>query len=481
MPALTPTPGRAGRRAVLVLMALMTGAVLTACSSGTDTVGPPIATYHGNGARTGYTANSSITPANAAGLVQRWKVSSTAVISAQPIVANSIVYWGDWNGYEHATSVAGKALWSRFVGTAPKPRSCPFPLGNLGVTSTSTVGTVNGRAELWVGGGGAQLYGLDASDGSVLWHTKLGAPPENTLWSSPALLDGSIYEGVASWNDCPGVVYGKVFRVNAATGAIQAVFSPERGHCVGGGIWSSPTVDAAEHAIYVTTGNDDCDSSVQNSIFKLNATTFAVESHWQTPKNPLVTDADFGATPTLFMATVGGSTRSMVGAEAKDGVYYAFDRADLAAGPVWTYVVEDRHSLTSKACLDLNTISSSAWAGAGAPVVVAGLRADGSSCVGTVTALNPASGAPEWQTVVQGPILGAVTEAPGLVAVGAATELDVLASKDGGTLFRFPEPKSTRDTGHGYGEPYWFWAPPTFSGSALYAVNEDGTLRSFRP
>ena len=165
---------------------------------------------------------------------------------------------------------------------------------------------------LWVGGGGGKLYALDASTGAVLWQTKLGAPPENVLWSSPALYRGSVYQGVASWNDCPGVVYGKLFRINAATGAVQGVFSPEKGRCVGGGIWSSPTIDASDNSIFVTTGNDACKSRLQNSIFKLNATTMAIESMWQTPKNPLATDADFGATPTLFTATIDGSTRQLV-------------------------------------------------------------------------------------------------------------------------------------------------------------------------
>jgi len=465
----------------LAALVILTGGVTSGCSSSADSSGGPLATYHGDSARTGFTAHSSITPANAGSLVQAWGVGGSATISAQPIVAGNSVYWGDWNGFEHATSTEGKSLWSTSLGLAPKPDSCPFPLGNLGVTSSATVGTVDGHSELWVGGGGGQLYALDASTGSVLWHTQLGAPPENVLWSSPALLNGSIYEGVASWNDCPGVVYGKVFRVNAATGDIQGVFSPERHRCVGGGIWSSPTVDVAANALYVTTGNDDCNSPEQNSIFRLDATTLAVESHWQTPANRLVTDADFGATPTLFTAGIGGSTHEMVGAEAKDGVYYAFDRNDLGAGPVWTHIVEDSHSLTSKACEDLNTISSSAWSGAGAAVVVAGLQASGSACLGTVAALDPATGGVVWQVTVPGPILGAVSEAPGLVAVGAASTLEVLSSATGATLFTYPEPQSSHDTGDGYGEPYWFWGPPTFSQTTLYIGNQDGNLRAFRP
>jgi polyvinyl alcohol dehydrogenase (cytochrome) len=458
---------------------LIAVAVLGACSSTSTAGNMPAATYHSDNGRTGFSTSVSINPGNVHALTQKWSVSGTATISAQAIVAGGSVYWGDWNGYEHATSTSGKALWSTFVGRAPKPPGCPFSLGDLGVTSTATVGVRDGENTVWVGGGGGSLYALDASSGAVLWRTKLGAPPENVLWSSPALYNGSIYEGVASWNDCPAVVYGKVFRVNAATGDIQGVFSPEKRYCVGGGIWSSPAIDGGANALFVTSGNDNCNSSVQNSIFKLDATTMAIQSYWQAPANSLVSDADFGATPTLFSATINGTNRQLVGGESKSGVYYALDRNNLAAGPVWTHVVEDDATLSSVPCQDKNTISSSAWAGPGTPLMVAGLAVSGSSCIGTLAALDPATGNAEWQVPLQGPVEGAVTEAPGLVAVGASTFLDVLSSSKGAMLFSYAELRTGHDTGNGYDQPYWFWAPPTFAGSSLYIGNQDGRLRAF--
>ena len=147
-------------------------------------------------------------------------------------------------------------------------------------------------------------------------------------------------------------------------------------------------------------------------------------------------------------------------------MYYAFNRSDLAAGPIWTYVAENDAALASIPCQGENTISSSAWAGPGRPVMVAGLASSGSSCIGTLAALDPANGTPKWRVPLQGAVLGAVTEVPGLVAVGAATYLDILSSSTGALLFSYAEPQSGHDTGNGYGDPYWFWAPATFAGNS---------------
>jgi hypothetical protein len=113
--------------------------------------------------------------------------------------------------------------------------------------------------------------------------------------------------------------------------------------------------------------------------------------------------------------------------------------------------------------------------------MVAGLAVNGSSCIGTLAALDPTSGHGEWQVPLQGPVQGAVTQAPGLVAVGASTFLDVLSSSTGAMLFSFAEPRLGQDTGNGYDQPYWFWAPPTFAGNSLYIGNQDGSLRAFGP
>ena len=472
------------------LCVIVTGATLAFCITAAAAA-IPLSTYHANNSRTGYSTGTSITTGNVSNLSQRWRLSVTAPISDQPIVDNGVIYWGDWTGQMHATSLSGHSLWSTSLGTAANPAACPFHLATQGVVSSATVGTLNGQNLVWVGGGTGQLVALNASTGKIVWSTPLGTPPEYETWTSPALYHGSIYEGVSSFNDCP-VVNGSFDRVNAATGAIQAVnHLSQTSSCIGPGIWSSPAVDADTNSIYVSTSNANllsnesltCESPDQEAVLQLDATTLAVKAVWEVPARQQAEDSDFGASPMLFSATIRGTKRQLVGAENKNGVYYALDRDNLATGPVWTYAAENTRAVTSTTCEDKNTISSSAWAGPGTPVIVAGLALRGSSCIGTLAALNPTTGKPEWKVPLQGEVLGAVTEVPGLVAVGAGSHVDVLSSSTGATLFSYAEPNSIKSKSKAnYGAPIgWFWSPLTIAGNALYAANQDGNLRAFSP
>ncbi len=484
------------KRSSLALIAIL---IVQAVASGTAaaTLKPasissvPSATYDGSNSRTGYTTDTSITPANVGGLTQRWRISVSAPISGQPIVNDGVVYWGDWNGNMHATSLSsGKALWSTSLGRTSKPPGCIYGLATLGVASTATVGTLNGRRVLWVGGGAGQLVALNASNGSIIWRTQLRTEPGDSIWSSPALYKGSIYVGVASFQGCPDH-FGRIVRVNAATGALQKAINfasllPAK--CQGPGAWSSPSVDPTQNSVFIDTSNDLCESRYQDAILELDPSTLAMKSIWQVPENQHPADSDMGASPMLFTATIDGVQRQLVGAENKNGVYYVLDRNNLAAGPVWQYQVESPAtfsvglSVFSQNCN--NTISTSSWAGNGSPIMVAGvsLNASGKGCIGTMTALNPATGQAIWRVSLEGGIEGAVTQIPGLVVVGAGRDFDVLSSTTGTTLFSYTEPplKNRKDTGL-FGAPtYWFWAPPTVSGNTILVANQDGTLRAFR-
>ncbi|MEO8970981.1 MAG: PQQ-binding-like beta-propeller repeat protein [Ktedonobacteraceae bacterium] len=159
-------------------------------------------TYQYSSTRSGFNSIDTIlNPSSASHLKLHWTDTTSGAISAQPVVANSIIYWGSWNvGLEHATDLNDNNVWTSKLGTTTDNNCYPT---QVGVTSTATVATIGGESTLFVGGGNAKFYALNAATGTMLWSTRLGSSPAHFLWSSPALFNGNVYEGVSSFGDCP--------------------------------------------------------------------------------------------------------------------------------------------------------------------------------------------------------------------------------------------------------------------------------------
>jgi outer membrane protein assembly factor BamB len=95
----------------------------------------------------------------------------------------------------------------------------------------------------------------------------------------------------------------------------------------------------------------------------------------------------------------------------------------------------------------------------------------GTSCQGSVRALNPATGAFLWKACLKdGPVLGAVTAVPGVVAVGEGPKLVLLAMSSGQPLFTF-----TALSGSG------FYGAASISHGVLYIGDTGGNLYAFGP
>src|SRR5205085_11299486 len=71
-------------------------------------------TFMLNNMRTGFnSAETIINPTSAPHLKMHWTRTISATISSEPIVANGMLYWGSWNGYEHASSLSdGHDIWA---------------------------------------------------------------------------------------------------------------------------------------------------------------------------------------------------------------------------------------------------------------------------------------------------------------------------------------------------------------------------------
>jgi polyvinyl alcohol dehydrogenase (cytochrome) len=323
-------------------------------------------------------AEGLITPATVAGLGVRWFLSTGNAVSASPTVVGEVAYVGSWNGKMYALDAfSGQQLWTFDIADPNPGLRGGFP----GIQSSAAVT----GGQVFFGAADANVYALDATSGALEWKTSLGDPDPATegahVWTSPAVSGGKVYVGKSSHLDFP-CVRGDVRALDAGTGAEiwrfdilpEQICGTDTRHacttdadcsgtsCVpflvcrsgsggqdqsqlcatdsdctapatcqrplGGGVTSSPAIDEATGAVYVSVG--DCVGSgatgFTESILALDAATGALRWVFQPIPPGDLSDLDFVASPNLFTADIGGTTRRLVGAGNKDGIYYAVDR-----------------------------------------------------------------------------------------------------------------------------------------------------------
>jgi hypothetical protein len=429
-------------------------------------------TYLYSPERTGFnSAETVITPSSAPNLKLLWTATAGGIISTQPVIANSLIYWGSWDGIEHATNLNGTQAWATNLGQTPTPPGCSGRThGVLGTATIATV-TINGTPTLvlFVGGGNDIFYALDATTGAIIWHTQLDSPPYE-IWGSPAFYNGSVYIATSSWGDCP-LVQSQVFSLNASTGAIQNTFNVVPNGCVGASVWGSVSIDTSNATLYFATGNGgSCSQQETNAVavVKLNASDLTFVGSWKVPSSQQVSDGDFGSTPTIFTATIGGTLHRLVGVANKNGIYYAFDEANISQGPVWQDTIAVGGSGPEGG---QGSISPSAWDGTNLYVAGGNTTIGSQSCQGGLRAVNPATGAFTWQScMTDGPVLGAVSAVPGVVAVGEGNALVLVAASDGHTLFKKWDTSSTSNK---------YYGAPSIANGVVYIGNEDGNFYAY--
>ena len=116
----------------LSVAAIAWGAPLASASGGDwDTYGATNGHSDFNGAET------AITAATASQLQLAWTASAEDVspnlVFSQPVVANGLVYWDSFDGYERATNTSGALVWQTYIG---QTTACGF---TRGPASTATV------------------------------------------------------------------------------------------------------------------------------------------------------------------------------------------------------------------------------------------------------------------------------------------------------------------------------------------------------
>ena len=385
----------AGVAGLLATELLGTGAAGTA--SGTTFVNWPQYLYSPDHLSANAAA-TTITPANAASLTRVWQFNpATTGFLSSPVVYNGVIYIGGKNGYFYALNeTTGAIIWKRFIGVVPK-----LTCGRQGFTSTATVAPdpATGNPTIYVYGATGYLYAMNTADGTDVWPPAAVAIPSTTVndyyaWSSPLVTGGNIYVGISSQCDVP-LVRGGLSEFSQASGALENTFFTTPPQSVGAGIWSSAATDG--QSIYVTTGNGDPDS-LGFSVIKLSP-SLSQEDIWTAPSNQLVEDSDFGGSPGLWTALIGGIQTPMVGALNKNGIFYAFKTSALSAGPVWQLAIAKGGANVAAPVFD------------GTHMFLAATRTTikGVGYAGSVRNVNPATGAVVWQTGLTGKIIGTPT------------------------------------------------------------------------
>ena len=354
-------------------------------------------------------AATTITPANAASLTLAWQFSpATSGFLASPVVYNGVIYIGSKSGYFYALNeTTGAVIWKRFIGVVPK-----LTCGRQGFTSTATVAPdpTTGNPAIYVYGATGYLYAMNAADGTDVWPPAAVAIPSTTVndyyaWSSPLVTGGNVYVGISSQCDVP-LVRGGLSEFSQASGALENTFFTTPPDTVGASIWSSAATDG--QSIYVTTGNGDPDS-LGFSVIQLSP-SLAQEGIWTVPQNQLVEDSDFGGSPGIWTAFIGGVKTPMVGASNKNGTFYAFKTSALSAGPVWQRAISKGGANVAAPVFDGTHLFL-----AGIRTTIKGVRYEGS-----VRKVNPATGGVVWQTGLTGKIIGTPTmDGAGVIAASS--------------------------------------------------------------
>ncbi|MGA8302787.1 MAG: PQQ-binding-like beta-propeller repeat protein [Thermoplasmata archaeon] len=426
-------------------------------------------------------AASDLSSATAPQLGLLWSFNTgsmdPAPLQAEPIVTNNTVYIGGGDGIFYAlNATTGAKIWeSPFLGTNT---DCAVGQGSDGITSSATV--IGGL--VYVGGGDGSFYALNESNGQVNWSYFVGSSSLGYyLWSSPLVLPslGYVYYGVASDCGAPQVA-GGLDQLSLSTHQLVHFFDnlnpAQQVNCnntagppfntttssCGASIWGSPSYDAPTNTVWAATGNGYVVGTPEYavSLMEWNASTLALVNHYTLPLNEQIPDGDFGTTPTLINP-IGG--QPMVFVTNKNGYSYAFDRANIAAGPVF----EDNISAVVP---ESTSVSPDAYGGG---LIYIGGHAtnipepDGTHYPGSIRAFNPlVNASPIWAVGMPGEVFGAPVYSNGLVVVGGGDLLNVLNSTTGKVLYSY--------TASGP-----FFAAASIANGVIYVGNTDGDVLAF--
>ena len=334
-------------------------------------------------------------------------------------------------------AAGGTRLWN--VSAGYTPGNC----FNVGIGSTAAISGTT----LVIGGGDAAYYGFDTATGTRLWREPLDAGPSGFAWVSPLLAHDRAYLGVASDCDDPSV-RGEVRSLDAATGGgvIRQYLVPTG--TIGAGIWNSPALSPDGQTLVIVTGEDG-DKAVQpysRAIIALDPFDLTIRQ-WDRQGTPEIDD-DWATTPIIFHDSQG---RTLVGANHKNGNFYAYRLDSIGAGPLWSRATGTRVGMMP---------AYDPTIGPGGTLYIAGEA----NFVTSIYLVDPATGQDRQPPQVIGALNGNMALAGGLLFLNVddrpsgTSTLQVRAAADGNLLRMITPPHTGRSysgVAVAHGTVYW--------------------------
>ncbi len=315
-------------------------------------------------------SQGKLTAADLSKLKLKWAFGFANVASArvQPTVAGGRLFTASENSEVHALDPKTGCTYWTFKAQAGVRTA-------LSVAPYRNAAGKRGYA-VYFGDGKANAYAVDAQTGQQIWARKVDDHRAAAITGAPTVYGGRVFvpvqglseEGFAVANDYACCTFrGSVSALNADTGeVIWKTYTVEESKPrakdkkgvqmygpAGGGIWSSPTVDAERGLVYVATGNGYADppQRMTDAIVALDFASGAVKwvrqatanDSWvlgceaRNAGNPacpdtLGPDYDFSASPALVRA----KRRDLIIVPQKSSLAFALD-PDKSGEIVWTY------------------------------------------------------------------------------------------------------------------------------------------------
>src|SRR6202453_3272508 len=211
----------------------------------------------------------------------KWAFGFPATLdaNAHPSIANGRIFIGSTSGVVYSLDAASGCIRWYFNATG-------------GVRAADSIGRIQtdsgAQYAAFFGDGSSFTYAVDASSGKLLWKTKLENFPAGRITGSLVFYNNRVYVPVASGEEGAGAspdyeccrFRGSIVALDASTGQqIWKTYTiPKEPHKTkknkigtqlwgpsGAPIWSSPSIDVKNNALYATTGDNYSDPASRMS------------------------------------------------------------------------------------------------------------------------------------------------------------------------------------------------------------------------